>query len=196
MMNNNNQKTEFWLVRHGQTDWNVEGRYQGQTDMPLNPAGIQQARDLAAKIRMVHFDMIYASDLGRARETAQILAGDRQVIFDPRLREIKQGEWEGALFSEIRQRFAGFFENRQEDPLNSRPPGGESLKEVADRVLACVDAIAAENKGARILLVSHGLSLATILARAEHIPLENAFELILPNTEPKIVYWPPEESGE
>jgi broad specificity phosphatase PhoE len=62
-------------------------------------------------------------------------------------------------------------------------------------VLACVEEIAVENKGARILLVSHGLSLATILARAENIPLENAFELILPNAEPKIVHWPPEESG-
>ncbi|MEW6650047.1 MAG: histidine phosphatase family protein [Chloroflexota bacterium] len=194
-MKNNNHKTEFWLVRHGQTDWNVEGRYQGQADLPLNPIGVQQARDLAAKIRPVHFDKIYASDLGRARKTAKILAGDRQITFDPRLREINQGEWEGVLFSDIRRRFADFFENRRGDPLNSRPPGGESLKEVADRVLACVEEIAVENKGARILLVSHGLSLATILARAENIPLENAFELILPNAEPKIVHWPPEESG-
>ncbi len=193
-MKSNNHRTEFWLVRHGQTDWNVEGRYQGQADLPLNEIGIQQARELAEKICEVDFDKIFASDLERARETAKILAGDRPVWLDPRLREINQGEWEGMLFADIRRRFANFFADHREDPLNSRPPGGESLQEVSDRVLSCVEEIAAENKGKRILLVAHGLSLATIIARARNIPLENSFELIPPNAEAQIVFWPPEET--
>ncbi|MFN7034736.1 MAG: histidine phosphatase family protein [Bellilinea sp.] len=190
-----NGRTELWLVRHGQTDWNVEGRYQGQADMPLNEFGIKQAQDLAEKLRNVNFAAIYSSDLQRALSTAKILAGGREVSIDPRLREINQGEWEGQLFDVIRQRYANFFENRLENPLESRPPGGESLKEVAERVKSCVDEITSHHPGERVLIVSHGLVIATLITASRGIPLSKAFELIPDNAEPSIVIWPPDLNG-
>lgn len=188
-------RTELWLVRHGQTDWNVEGRYQGQADMPLNEIGIEQARDLAQRLRGVNFAAIYSSDLLRASTTARILAGDKAVRLEPRLREIHQGEWEGQLFREIRQRYAGFFEERKQNPLESRPPGGESLLEVAERVKHCIDEIASQYPGERVLIVSHGLAIATVLAAVKGYPLEKAFDLIPDNADPQIVLWPPDLNG-
>jgi len=189
------KKTELWLVRHGQTDWNVEGRYQGQADRPLNEIGIRQARDLARKISDVKFAAIYSSDLQRAFSTAKILADEREVKVDPRLREIHQGEWEGQLFSVIRERYVDFFEDRRENPLESRPPGGESLKEVAERVKSCVDEIAARHPGERILIVSHGLAIATLIVASLGMPFSKAFEMIPENADPKIIFWPPDLNG-
>ncbi|MCX7975779.1 MAG: histidine phosphatase family protein [Bellilinea sp.] len=190
-----NSRTELWLVRHGQTDWNVEGRYQGQADMPLNEIGLKQARELAIKISEIDFEAVYSSDLQRALTTAQILARDKQVNIDRRLREIHQGEWEGQLFSVIRQRYADFFQSREQNPLESRPPGGESLQEVAERVKACVDEIAKRHQGKRILVVSHGLAIATLIAAAKGLPLSHSFELIPDNAEPQIIFWPPALNG-
>ncbi len=190
-----NVRTELWLVRHGQTDWNVEGRYQGQADMPLNEIGIRQAYDLAEKIKGVDFASVYSSDLQRALSTAEILAGGKEFKVDRRLREIHQGEWEGQLFSVIRHRYAEFFENCRMNPLESRPPGGESLQEVADRVRACIDEIAACHQGERVLIVSHGLAIATLITASQGLPLLSAFDLIPDNAEPKIIFWPPDLNG-
>src|SRR3954452_24611267 len=89
--------TTLLLVRHGETDWNAEGRLQGHTDRPLNEYGRRQAKELAARLAGGHVDAIYASDLSRARETAEIV-GERlglTVVIDPDLRETNWGTWEG-----------------------------------------------------------------------------------------------------
>ena len=95
--------TEIWIVRHGQTDWNVEGRYQGQADRPLNAVGLAQAQQAAEQLRGRDFAAIYSSDLQRARVTAEIIAGQLglPVQVDRRLREVNQGEWEGLLTADI-----------------------------------------------------------------------------------------------
>ena len=101
--------TELILVRHGQTDWNVAGRYQGQTDIPLNAVGLQQARALADKLPRRPYAALYSSDLARAAQTAKLLASalDLPVRFDRRLREICQGEWEGKSLQQVSEQFAG-----------------------------------------------------------------------------------------
>mgnify|MGYP000918913880 FL=1 len=118
--------TELWLVRHGQTDWNVEGRYQGQANPPLNATGLEQAACAAETLAGRTYTAIYTSDLQRARVTAEII-GRRlgmDVLVDPRLREVNQGAWEGMLSTEIQAHYAGEWAARQRDRLHFRPPGG------------------------------------------------------------------------
>jgi probable phosphoglycerate mutase len=189
-------QAEIWLIRHGQTDWNQEGRYQGQTDIPLNNNGIQQAQELALKLEGLHFASIYSSDLQRALTTAQIIAGrlGLPLMIDPRLREIHQGQWEGMLFSEVARRFPREIALRHIDPLSARPPGGESVQEVAQRVAAAANDIAQKHPGQRVIIASHGLAIATLLARANHHTLKSVFSLIPDNASISVICWPPENN--
>lgn len=129
--------TQLILIRHGETDWNVEGRWQGQADVPLNERGRAQAVQLAQELKDDGIDAIYSSDLIRALETAEKLseATKLSVQIDRRLREIHQGEWQGMLVSEIQTRYADRFARRRDDPLHIAPPGGETVAQVKTRVI-------------------------------------------------------------
>jgi len=185
--------TIFALVRHGQTDWNVEGRYQGQADLPLNASGLEQARTLAASLNGQTFDALYSSDLKRAEATARILAErlELPVRIDRRLREINQGEWEGMLFTEIKARYAELWSARHDDPESHRAPGGESVLEVSRRMWQAADDIAREWPAGRVMIVSHGMALATLLVKTQGRQLSDVFGLIPNNTELVEVEWPP-----
>jgi broad specificity phosphatase PhoE len=178
--------TLLCLVRHGQTDWNLEGRYQGQSDVPLNERGRAQAQALASQLQGERFASIYSSDLKRAKETADIVAVPLclPVISEPRLREIDQGEWEGQLVDVIADRYAQLWQKRVVDPANVRPPGGETVGEVAARVNAAVDDIVRLHPEVPVLIVSHGLALATVICRARGIPLGQAYRNIPDNAAP------------
>jgi broad specificity phosphatase PhoE len=183
--------TEIWLVRHGQTDWNLEGRLQGQLDVPLNETGLEQARALAEKLKGTKFSAIYASDLMRARQTAGIISVSvgLPVIFDPRLREIHQGEGHGMLFSDVINQFENTLENRTHDPVNSRLPGGESVSELAARFRSCMDDVAAIKYEHPVLVVAHGLAIATILCQARGYPMESVYSRIMNNATAEIIQW-------
>lgn len=182
-----------WLIlaRHGQTDWNIEGRYQGQTDLSLNETGRAQARELAEQLADQPVVAIYSSDLRRARETAGIIAErvGLAVQVDERLREVHLGRWEGMLFSDIVAQYPSVWEQRQRDPVHSRPPGGESAAEVSVRVWAVVDEIAGRHAPGPVLIVSHGLALAALLCRAQNIPLTRIYEMVPDNAHPITVDW-------
>jgi alpha-ribazole phosphatase len=194
----NRQQTTLWLVRHGQTDWNVEGRYQGHADIPLNETGLSQARKLAEQLTGRSFQAIFSSDLIRARVTAEILgqALHLPVQVEPRLREVDQGDWEGMLFKDIAVRYAAEMALRKEDPAGARPPNGESLAELADRIAAAASSIAVAYPESDVLVVSHGLSIATLLAQARGIPITEAYSLIPENTHPEKITWPVIEKQE
>ncbi len=181
----------FCLVRHGQTDWNLEGRLQGQSDVPLNQTGRTEARSLAEKLSGTPFKAIFSSDLARAWETAEIIAGALGVPItaERRLREINQGEWEGQLAEDIRASHDEYWEHRNVDAEHFRPPGGESVTEVAERVQAAMNQIASQYPTGEILIVSHGLALATIICREKGIPFGNAFSVIPENAVPIWVDW-------
>ena len=185
--------TQLWLVRHGQTDWNQQGRYQGQADMPLNEAGIRQAEEAAAQVAHLPISAIYTSDLVRARRTAEIIAARLGLPLqqDTRLREIHQGEWQGLLVSEIATRYASEISRFRASPMTARAPGGETVAEVADRLWSAADEIARRHAGQQVLVVSHGLALATLIARARRVPLEQVYTLIPENAVPHLVEWPP-----
>jgi len=161
--------------------------------MPLNPTGLAQARTLAAQLEGQPFNVIYSSDLQRARQTAQILSNHLGLVLrlDPRLREIHQGEWQGLLVSELSVRYSEAMAARRSNPLTARAPGGESVAEVASRVWAAAGEIARAYPTGRVLVVSHGLALATLIAKGRGVPLEQVYSLIPENAHPCIVEWSP-----
>jgi broad specificity phosphatase PhoE len=144
--------TTLLLVRHGETDWNAEGRLQGHTDRPLNDYGRRQARTLADELAGEQIAAVYASDLARARETAEIL-GSRlglDVVLDPDLREKDWGSWEGLTAVERdRVEFVG-----------------ETTEQHQARMLAALRRIAERHPRKRVLVVTHGGSLRRVQAAA------------------------------
>src|SRR5437763_737897 len=126
------------LIRHAATAWTAQGRFQGQTDVPLSPHGRHQATALAQKLRTETLHLPYASDLQRAWETAQAIAAPHAlpVHAEPRLREMAFGGWEGLTYAEIQQQDAESWAVWEHDQLYSATPGGETLLHMAERVRA------------------------------------------------------------
>jgi broad specificity phosphatase PhoE len=158
--------TTLLLVRHGETDWNRDGRWQGHSDTQLNDAGREQARLVAAEIGAV--DVIYASDLARARETAEIIAaelGGLEVRLDERLRERSFGAWEGKTAPEIE---AGFGEQHARW-LAGEGAGADDAEPFAafgDRVRRFLEDLLARHPDETVLVVAHGGSIRVIHALA------------------------------
>lgn len=175
------------LVRHGQTDWNAEGRWQGQADPPLNEHGKEQARETARHQRELglaaqYSAALYSSDLRRALETAHIIGAETglAVISDARLREINLGQWQGMLSTQIQAQYPNEFKQWHTSPLSMRAPGGESIPELAARVLQAVNEMMARHPGQRVGVVSHELPIAVILCRSAGLGLDHLRDLIPP----------------
>ncbi|HLF25026.1 MAG TPA: histidine phosphatase family protein [Anaerolineae bacterium] len=179
------------LIRHGQTDWNATGRWQGQADPPLNAAGRAQAHQTALELQAQRLDVLVSSDLRRARETAEIIAAaiNRDVILEPRLREVNLGEWQGLYSDDIRARWPGEMQLWLDMPLAARPPNGESIQELAARVLAAVDELAARYPDRRVGLVAHELPIAVIVTHAAGVPLARLRQHIPANAAWQLVEW-------
>jgi broad specificity phosphatase PhoE len=188
------RKCTLWLVRHGQTDWNLQGRYQGHADPPLNEVGLEEAARAAQELTKLKLDALFCSDLLRAVQTAEQIAAATGLpcFVDPRLREVNLGGWEGMLSTDIKQNFPAEIEARRRDPVGYRPPGGETLGEVAGRIFQAVDEIAMLYPGGQVAVVSHGLALAVLIARAHGMEPGRAYELIPPNAVPQPVIWTPD----
>jgi broad specificity phosphatase PhoE len=186
--------TTLWLVRHGQTDWNVSGRWQGQSPHapPLNALGRAQAQALRRQLDLSQVDAIYSSDLLRAQQTAEILAAGTAlpICLDPRLREINLGRWEGLPSEDIARRYPAELAHRERDPAGARAPGGECATDVAERVWAAADDIARAHPRGTVVVVSHGLALATLLCRAQALDLEYVYSQVPGNAAPAIIEWP------
>jgi broad specificity phosphatase PhoE len=174
------------LIRHGETDWNLEGRWQGQTDVPLNARGLAQAEQVAADLAWRGLTAIYSSDLSRARQTAEAVAraSGLKVHLEPRLREICQGEWEGKLIAEIDGQNEAWLQQRLENPLNFAAPGGETSLQVQRRVVAATENILRRHPDGVTAVVSHGFALAVIIAHYRNLPIEKAWDLIPDNCSP------------
>lgn len=185
--------TSIWLVRHGQTDWNLAGRWQGQSPdaPPLNQTGRAQVLALGSQLKAPPISVIYASDLLRTRQTAELLAKPLglQVILEPRLREMDLGEWEGMLSDEIKAQYPRELAERTRDPLNTQAPGGEALIQVVERCLAAADEIAARHPDETVMIIAHGVSLAALICLSQGIPLECLYENIPENAELFQIEW-------
>jgi broad specificity phosphatase PhoE len=148
------------VIRHGQTDWNVEGRFQGQLDVPLNAVGRSQAADLKPRLTATAFGAIYSSPLSRAVETAQSIAGGRPIIRDSRLVEIHHGLWQGRTRQDIGHRWPDQWERWQNEPQDFTPIHGEPSRYVRARVEDFLNSI----EGTNILCVSHGVIIQTLIS--------------------------------
>jgi probable phosphoglycerate mutase len=163
----NAEPVTFILMRHGETEWNLSGRWQGQAaDTPLTDLGRAQARIVAARLRAYPIRAIYSSDLLRAHETAQIIGqtlGCAPIIAVPALRESDIGAWTGLTWQEISERFPDEVAAMAAGQ-DVRRGGGESYGELQGRLAAAVDTIAARHAGETVLLVSHGAALRSLVA--------------------------------
>ena len=184
--------TTLYLIRHGRTDWNEEGRYQGQCDPPLNALGQQQAQEAAAALGDVPWTALYSSDLARAQQTAQVLSDliNAPVQLDPRLREIDVGQWAGKPFHIIRSRAPELYAQWRTVPEQVRPGGGESLHELAARLVEALDEIAAAHPDGTTAIFSHGAAIATIRCLVASRPLNEFWELLPHNATWEVVQWP------
>jgi 2,3-bisphosphoglycerate-dependent phosphoglycerate mutase len=170
----NDQATRIVAVRHGETDWNVATRIQGQLDIGLNATGRWQAARLAQALADEHIDAIYSSDLVRAHETAQALARDRsvRVATDAGLRERGFGEFEGLSFAEIEGRFPAQALRWRKRDATFGPAGGETLQSFFDRAMAAIAALAARHRGQHIAVVTHGGVLDALYRAATRLALD------------------------
>lgn len=175
--------TQLYLIRHGETSWNVEGRYQGQFDPPLNERGRRQAETTAKTLAPLGFEAIYSSDLARAYQTAAALAEvtGLPIQVDPRLREIHQGAWQGVLIGDIRVRWPQEIEGWEHDPWRHHPPGGETLQQMQTRLFAAIDEINARHPAGTVAVFSHKLPIALLKIRYKRYPAGDIWSLIPAN---------------
>ncbi len=168
--------TTIIFVRHGETLWNKERRYQGQQDSPLSPAGLIQAEKVGQFLRNRSIQAVYSSDLKRAQLTAESIAKHHQLspVIDPRLREMSFGVWEAKTREQVKLEYPDLWEARGQDALRTRIPGGELPLEVVQRFQDFLDAQVPRAFGKTIVVVSHGGALRLTIASLLHIPLEKS----------------------
>ena len=176
--------TELLFIRHGETDWNRQQRFQGQIDVPLNAQGHAQAARLAARLAGEPPDAFFTSDLIRARETAAPLAdawGQTPVALAG-LREQAFGIFEGLNLAAITAGHPDLWQRWLEHRADFALPGGESLRQFHTRVLSTVRELATAGAGQRLTLVSHGGVLDMLWRSAHGLPLDGLRECEIPNT--------------
>ena len=159
----------IYVIRHGQTDWNKEGRIQGQVNVPLNEEGIKQAKQAGQEIAGKKFDAVYCSPLLRTKQTCQYAYGSEGVIYDDRLMERDFGSQEGIKRAEVD--FVSFWTEGSEE--NSQC--GETIGQMTERVVNFLDEITAKYKGKDVLLVTHGGVIMIMNAYFYGMPKDNNF---------------------
>lgn len=176
-------RTRLCVVRHGETAWNAQKRFQGHLDVPLNPAGLKQAHATADSLAECTFSVIYSSDLRRAWHTAKIAAGRLGIPLHPNqgLRERHSGILEGRTVEEISRTHpvahARFLDRDPDYPFGK----GESMRVFSARVLATVEKLVASHAGETLLLVTHGGVLDVIFRIATGRSLDAPRDYPMPN---------------
>ncbi len=182
-------KTEIYLVRHGETEWNIQKRYQGSGDSPLTDKGINQAKALNQYLKEITFDKIYSSPANRAKHTAQLVTGKplSEITIVNEFQEINLGKWEGKLYSEMENEAPELFYGFWNAPNLFKPQDSESFSDLTNRTYTAFLKLANQNIGERILIVSHAAALMSILNKIENRPLEKFWEKMLQQTSLSLV---------
>ena len=165
--------TTLFAVRHGETEWNLIEKQQGHLNSPLTDEGIRQAHYLADELTNRNIDVLYSSDLGRALQTAEIIAAklSLDVHTDPRLRERHLGSMQGLTRKQFAEKFPDEAEKFNTHDPDYILPGGESTRQQHHRCIECAEDIAKRQIGKRILVVTHGGVLKSFFYKATNTPL-------------------------
>jgi len=166
------------LVRHGETMYNAQRRYTGQSDIPLNTLGERQAAALVESIAKDHLDVIVTSDLERTRVTAEAIASNHGLTIqeDIDLRELAFGEWEGCTFDEVLARDAKLVAQWRSDPKIYAPPGGETVSQLRDRCARALNRWQTQYPEASVLWVTHGGLIGVLLCHLLDIDLKRRWQ--------------------
>jgi probable phosphoglycerate mutase len=167
-------KTTLLLIRHGETVWNAEKRYQGHGDSPLTETGRNQVAALGRRMERIPFDTLISSDLGRAQESAAIVSGytDHAVEIDRRLRERNYGVLEGLTVRQINIRHSDVLNQLNSDDPDYIIPEGESHRQHYQRNVAFIEEMLTKRSGTRIAVVAHGGVLDSIFRYVARLPLD------------------------
>ena len=175
--------SRWYIVRHGETEWNAQGRIQGHTDISLSEKGIQQARLVAQRLAGVTLDVAYSSDLERSAQTARQILGERTIPLhtSPRLREYNKGVFEGLTPEETCQRYPELYEASQVNDLDFAPTGGESIRQTSVRMKAIMAELKTRHPDDNVLIVGHGGALRAAFVALMELPLEANWRFVMAN---------------
>jgi phosphoserine phosphatase len=172
------------LVRHAETDWNRERRYQGWRDTPLSETGRGQAEAAARLLARERLAAVWSSPLARARETAAAIAAPHElpVSLAEAFKEMCFGDWEGLTRVEVSARFPALYQSWSDTPHLVAVPGGETLAQVRRRVLEGLEELRAAHDGQTICLVAHGISNRILILEALGLGLDRVWSLEISST--------------
>ena len=159
----------LYIVRHGQTDWNLEGRIQGDTDNPLNETGLSQAQTVGEQLGDVTLDHVYPSGLKRAIQTAEAIAGNAPITSEPRFNERSRGIYEGQIAAEVNEEFRPRFRALDDDM-----DGGESLRSISERISEATREMVERHMGETVMVVGHSGVNPLVIAELIGLPPERA----------------------
>lgn len=166
---------KLYLVRHGETDWNIQNKIQGKSDTVLNETGKKQAEALAGLLKENYtIDAVYTSPQKRALETAQVIGREMGIepIIKQGLEEMSLGKWEGYSWRQVRELFPEEYSIWHKNRRYQLPPEGESYQQLLDRLLEALNGIIAENTG-NVLIVTHSAVIMTLMSHIYDTPFED-----------------------
>lgn len=156
---------KLYITRHGKTQWNIEGRFQGVQDSPLVDSGIRDANDLSNYIKDINFTKVYTSPLGRAKQTAKIVFKNREIIEDKRISEMNFGVFEGMKKEDINQEYHELYDNLWNHPekFTQCPNGGETFLDVKKRIVDFLEEMKQYDENENVFIVTHGMYFVCLL---------------------------------
>lgn len=186
--------TKVILIRHGQTVWNLEMKYQGHTDIELTARGLRQASLVAERLKEYEISAVYSSDLTRATKTAEYIANQYglPVNISQDFRELCFGEWEGLTYDGIQERWSGTMKELFQHPADIRIPGGETFQELQERATHGLSQVIKQHAGQTVAIVSHGGTIRTLFCSILNIHLNHLWNIRQDNTAVNIIDYYPE----
>ena len=173
--------TTLHIVRHGETDYNKQDRYLGREDLSLNSAGINQAKELAEKVKDLQIDVVISSPLKRTMETSRIIAPNKEIIMDNYFIERSIGVYEGLTKQEAKNKYPNLYSRNITRIFNEAPPQGETIQQVQERVFKGLNELKRKYQDKNILLVTHAF-IAKVINKYFYPKLsdDDFFEFVLP----------------